>query len=267
MLQLTRESGTVYLVGAGPGDPDLISVRGLKLLQQADALVYDRLVHPDLIDSAPAKTEKIYVGKAAARKSMPQPQINQLLVDLAQKYSTVVRLKGGDPFVFGRGSEEAMVLREAGVAFQVVPGISSAISIPAHAGIPVTHRGMAQSCSIVTGHTAGPDVDIEWEKQVQSDTLVILMGLRRLGHIASRLVQLGKSASTPVAVISRGSTVEQQTVLGTLENIADRAAGLPTPAIIVVGEVAQFHASLNWYRPHANEEREVFTSHIYAASA
>ncbi len=275
MLKLQKKqtvlpaTGTVYLVGAGPGDPDLISVKGARLLQQADALVYDRLVHPALVDITPARTEKIYVGKAAARKSMPQDGINALLVKLARKYKTVVRLKGGDPFVYGRGSEEALALRAAGVPFTIVPGISSATSVPAHAGIPVTHRGVAQSFTVVTGHTALQASDIDWSTYVSADTLVILMGLGRLATIAKKLISYGKPANTLAAVISQGSTAGQQTVTGNLVSIAARAKTLPTPAIVVVGDVVSMHENIAWFNPRktATDSTNVFTEHIYAVSA
>ncbi len=268
VLKRAHTSGTVYLVGAGPGDPDLISVKGARLIQQADALVYDRLVHPDLIDQAPARTERIYVGKAGGRKSMPQEAINALLVDLARTYRTVVRLKGGDPFVYGRGSEEALKLRTESISFEIVPGISSAFAVPAYAGIPLTHRGLAQSFTVVTGHTADPDLDVDWSAYVGVDTLVILMGLGRLQQIATKLIDLGKAPDTPAAVISRGSTAEQEVVYGTLETIADRAVGMATPAIIVVGASVDLHNVLNWYDGQEDKSaRSVFTEHIYAASA
>ncbi|MEM8486941.1 MAG: uroporphyrinogen-III C-methyltransferase [Bacteroidota bacterium] len=264
-----RAIGVVHLVGAGPGDPDLISVKGARLLQQADALVYDRLVHPALVEETPARAEKIYVGKAASHKSMPQDAINALLVNLAKKYRTVVRLKGGDPFVYGRGGEEAQALRTAAVPFTVVPGISSATSVPAHAGIPVTHRGLAQSFTVVTGHTALHASDIDWSTYVSADTLVVLMGLGKLPAIAEKLMAYGKPASTPAAVISQGSTAAQQTVTGNLADIAVRASALPTPAIVVVGEVVTLHDEIAWFHPNqtASENPPVFTEHIYAVSA
>lgn len=272
MRKLEKETGTVYLVGAGPGDPELISVRGLRLLQQADVLVYDRLVHPDLIDAAPAKTEKIYVGKAGRRKSMPQETINKLLIDRGRKNRVVVRLKGGDPFVYGRGSEEARELRAAGIPFEVVPGISSAVAVPAYAGIPLTHRGIAQSFTVVTGHTALNTPDTEWASYINADTLVVLMGLGKLPTIAAQLMRHGKPAYTPVAVISQGSTAAQQTVTGNLVNIADKAAHLPTPAIIVIGDVVHLHEEIDWFgmRPEAGSgipSSNAFTEHIYAVSA
>lgn len=275
MLQLqkndsgSRPAGTVYLVGAGPGDPDLISVKGARLLERADALVYDRLVHPALVEGTSARAEKIYVGKAASHKSMPQEAINTLLIALAKKYQTVVRLKGGDPFVYGRGSEEAQALRTAEVHFTVVPGISSATSVPAYAGIPVTHRGVAQSFTVVTGHTALHASDIDWSTYVSADTLVVLMGLGKLSAIAEKLTSYGKPATTPAAVISRGSTDAQQTVTGTLANIAERVRDLPTPAVVVVGQVVSLHDQIAWFHPHqiASDVPPVFTEHIYAVSA
>ena len=272
MRKLEKETGTVYLVGAGPGDPELISVRGAKLLQQADALVYDRLVHPDLIEEMPAKTEKIYVGKAGQRKSMPQAAINKLLIKLARQYRTVVRLKGGDPFVYGRGSEEASELRAHGIAFEIVPGISSAVAVPAYAGIPLTHRGIARSFTVVTGHSAHEAPDIDWRSYVNADTLVILMGLGKLSAIAAQLIRFGKPAVTPVAVISQGSTASQKTITGNLANIARRAADLPTPAIIVVGDVVNFHQEIDWFGLRRDmlpvrATNNAFTEHIYAVSA
>ena len=275
MIHLKKKTGTVYLVGAGPGDPELITLRGARLLQQADALVYDRLVHPDLIDGTPAKTEKIYVGKAAGQRSVSQEGINAILIDLARKYHTVVRLKGGDPFVYGRGSEEALELKAAGIPFEIVPGISSAVAVPAYAGIPLTHRGVARSFTVITGHTADTSTDIDWASYVESDTLVILMGLRRLARIAESLIYHGKASDTPAAVISRGSTDEQQTALGTLADIAALAEGLPTPAIIVVGQVAGLHQTLDWFGVLQKQKQAeissaysgAFTEHIYAVSA
>lgn len=267
MIRLER-TGTVYLVGAGPGDPELISVRGARLLQQADALVYDRLVHPHLVHKTPPKTEKIYVGKAAGRKSISQEKINDLLIELAAKNRTVVRLKGGDPLVFGRGSEEAQALRAAGIPFEIIPGISSAIAGPAYAGIPLTHRGLAQSFTVVTGHTADVANDLEWASFVKVDTLVVLMGLRRLERIAQKLILHGKPADTPAAVISQASTSAQQSVVGTLADIAERASRLVTPAIVVVGPAVALHYEIDWFKANlSNHPEEVFTEHIYAVSA
>ena len=237
------KTGKVYLVGAGPGDPDLISVKGARCLRQADVVVYDRLANESLLALAPPQAEKIDVGKTAGDHTMPQGEINLLLAAKAKEGKTVVRLKGGDPFVLGRGGEEAEVLVKEGVPFEVVPGITSAIAVPAYAGIPVTHRGLASSFAVVTGHEdpTKPDSSIDWEKLATGvDTLVFLMGLGNLPEIAAKLVEFGRPPTTPVAVISRGTYPEQAVVSGTLKTIVKRVKDnpLPTPAITVVGEVA-----------------------------
>jgi uroporphyrin-III C-methyltransferase len=237
-------SGIVYLVGAGPGDPDLMTVRGLRCLRAADAVVYDRLVSEEILAEAPPTAERIYVGKAAGKEgghpSCQQEEINALLISLAREGRTVVRLKGGDPFVFGRGGEEALACRVAGVPCEVVPGVTSAISVPALAGIPVTHRGIAGSFAVVTGHCMGND-RLDWEALARIDTLVVLMGLSRLPEIAGLLQHHGRRADMPAAVISRGSLPDEQVVVGTLADIARLAseASLATPATLVVGEVVR----------------------------
>lgn len=247
----TVKSGTVYLVGAGPGDPELITVRGLRLLQQADVVAYDRLVHPDLVEEAHPAARRVFVGKAADRPSCPQEDINALLVEEAQRGSIVVRLKGGDPFVFGRGGEEALALREADVPFEIVPGISSAVSAPAYAGIPVTHRGRASAFTVVTGHTCRPDADeeLDWTALAQTGTLVVLMGLKRLPGIADTLLDHGRAPETPAAAIQSASTADQQVVTGTLANIAERAQVLSSPTTVVIGEVARLGQQLAWFTP------------------
>jgi uroporphyrin-III C-methyltransferase len=238
-------SGTVYLVGAGPGDPDLMTVRGLRCLRATDAVVYDRLVSEEILAEAPPKAERIYAGKEGGHPSCQQDEINALLISLAREGRTVVRLKGGDPFVFGRGGEEALACRAAGVPCEVVPGVSSAVSVPALAGIPVTHRGVAGSFAVVTGHCMGPD-RLDWEALARIDTLVVLMGLSRLPEIAGLLQRHGRRADIPAAVISRGSLPDEQVVVGTLADIAWRAseAGLATPATLVVGEVVRLRERL-----------------------
>ena len=241
--------GTVYLVGAGPGDPTLITVRGLALLRQAEVVVHDRLVHPALLREAPFTAERIYVGKAPGRQGLPQEAINALLVAKAQQGCVVVRLKGGDPFVFGRGGEEGRVLFEAGVPFEVVPGVTSAVSVPAYAGIPVTYRDVARTFTIVTGHPCDPLFELDWAALARAETLVILMGLGRLPHIARRLVENGRAPETPVAVIRCGTTAEQVVVTGTLADIEDRVKGLRPPAVIVVGEVVHLRRVLDWFGP------------------
>lgn len=235
-------SGMVYLVGAGPGDPELITVKGLSILQQADVVAYDRLVHPALLREAPAKAELIDVGKAPGRHRYRQEDTNRLLVDRARTARTVVRLKGGDPFVFGRGGEECQALAAAGVPFAVVPGITSAIAAPAAAGIPVTQRGLAHSFTVVTGRTArgaGGADELDWAALARMDTLVFLMGVSALPIIAERLIQGGCSPATPVAVISCATTAQEKRVLGTLADIASLAFGLTAPATIAVGAVVE----------------------------
>ncbi len=237
---------TVHLVGAGPGDPGLLTVRGRELLERADVVVYDRLAPRSLLELAPPDAERIDVGKAPGRTRLKQHEINALLVEHGRAGKTVVRLKGGDPFVFGRGGEEAEALIAAGVAFEVVPGVTSAIAAPAYAGIPVTHRGVSTHVTIVTGHE-DPDKDrsgVDWgELAAVGGTLVILMGVGRLGDIARRLVEGGRSPSTPVAAVRWGTLPEQRTVRGTLADIADR--GVKAPAALVVGHVAAL--DLGWF--------------------
>ena len=237
---LRRPGGIVYLVGAGPGDPDLITVKGRDCLRRADVVVHDRLAAPLLLDEAPAAARRIDVGKIPGVRGWTQVRINRLLVSLASQGKTVVRLKGGDPFVFGRGGEECQALARAGLKFEVIPGVSSAVSAPAAAGIPVTHRGRAHAFTVVAGHTAGPDeLDQDWEALARAETLVILMGLHNLPHITERLLAAGRAPGTPAAVVSRATTGEQAVVRGTLADIAALARGLPTPATIVIGEVVE----------------------------
>jgi uroporphyrin-III C-methyltransferase len=246
--------GIVYLVGAGPGDPELITVRGLKCLQRADVVVYDRLANRALLDYAPPGAELIDVGKEADRHTLPQAEINRLLVERGRAGKTVVRLKGGDPFVFGRGGEEALALVEAGVPFEVVPGVTSAIAAPAYAGIPVTHRGLAGGVTIVTGHRADAvaEQETEWERlaAAQADgTLVFLMGVGNLPAIVAALRRGGRPADTPVALIANGTCPDQCVVIGTLADIVERAAGvIRPPAVIVVGPVVTLSEKLAWFR-------------------
>lgn len=236
-------SGTVYLVGAGCGRADLITVRGLRLLERCDAVVYDDLIDPALLDAAPAQALRLYMGKREGQHSASQEAICARLVELAREGRQVVRLKGGDPFVFGRGGEEALALMAAGVPFEVVPGVTSPIAIPALAGIPVTHRGLSQSLHIITAHTADTEDGLPaYFDQLAAlpGTLVFLMGLSRLERITRRLMAAGKPAETPTAVLSGGNAPHPAAVRGTLEDIAAkaRAAGVQAPAVIVVGDVA-----------------------------
>lgn len=238
-------TGIVYLVGAGPGDPRLITVLGLDRLRCADVVIYDRLVSPELLDQAPPWAERIFAGKAPGDHACRQEEINALLIHHAQAGRTVVRLKGGDPFVFGRGAEEALACAEAGVPWEVVPGISSAVGVPARAGIPVTHREVSGGFAVVTGHCAEGDRQ-DWAALARMDTVVILMGLARLPEISAQLLFHGRRAETPVAAISEGTWPAERIVAGTLESIAadvDRA-GLRSPATIVVGEVVRLRERL-----------------------
>lgn len=249
-----NQPGKVFIVGAGPGDPDLITVRGLRALQQADVVLYDRLANPALLRQIPPHAKTIYVGKAPGRQPFSQAQIEHMMVIEARRGQMVVRLKGGDPFVFGRGGEECQTLAENSIPFEIVPGLSSALAVPAYAGIPVTQRGMATSFTVVTGHTAGRDAyAIDWSRIPVTGTLVILMGVRHLGRIAVDLVRHGRAPETPVAIIEQGSTPQQRTTTGTLADVEGiaRAAGVTHPAIIVVGEVAALHRQLAWFEPAA----------------
>ena len=236
-------TGTVYLVGAGCGQADLITVRGLRLLHSCGAVVYDDLIAPELLSEVPANADRIYMGKREGQHSATQEAICAKLVELAREGKDVVRLKGGDPFVFGRGGEEALALQAAGVPFEVVPGVTSPIAIPALAGIPVTHRGVSQSFHVITAHTADtPDGLPEYFDRLAAlpGTLVFLMGLSRLKVIARRLMEAGKAPETPAAVVSGGNAPHPAVIRGTLEDIAAkvRAAGVQPPAVIVVGDVA-----------------------------
>jgi len=237
------ETGTVYLVGAGPGDPGLITAKGLEILRSADVVVYDRLVAPSLVAEAPPTAERVFVGKRSHGDSadLAQEEINTLLVDRARRGLTVVRLKGGDPFVFGRGAEECEALHAAGVPFDVVPGVTSAIAVPAAAGIPVTHRRLASAFAVVTGHECDGVSNLDWEALGRVPTLVVLMGLSALPEITARLLEHGANPDTPAAAIASGTLPVQRTVIGTLATLAARVAeqSLEPPATVVIGEVVQ----------------------------
>jgi uroporphyrin-III C-methyltransferase len=245
--------GKVYLVGAGPGDPGLLTVRGLQLLHRAQVVVYDQLVNPVLLEEVSPVAMRIYVGKQAGCHYVAQEEINQILINHGRLGYQVVRLKGGDPFVFGRGGEEAEALAEAEIPFEIVPGVSSAIAVPAYAGIPVTHRKMASSFAVVTGHeTRKTQPSVDWGKLATAvDTLVILMGIKTLPRIATELVRHGLPPETAVAVIRWGTTSEQEAVTGTLADIAGKAAHLKSPAVIVVGKVVELSSRLDWFIPFA----------------
>ena len=245
-------SGKVILVGAGPGDPGLITLRGVRALGQADLVLYDRLANPALLAHAAPGAETRYVGKESDAPGERQAAVNRLLVAEAKRGKTVVRLKGGDPFVFGRGGEELEALVEAGVPFEVVPGVTSAVAAPAYAGIPVTHRGMAAAFTVVSGSEdpAKPEPPLDWAALAKTPgTLVLLMGARRLDEIAAALVRYGRPADTPAAVVRWGTLPAQRAVYGTLADIAQRAAdaGVGAPAVAVIGEVAQLGERLRWF--------------------
>ena len=242
--------GYVYLVGAGPGDPGLLTLRGLECLQKADVVVHDRLANPQLLAHAP-QAELIDVGKQPDHHPVPQTRINAILVEEAHQGKSVVRLKGGDPFVFGRGGEEAQALAKAGIPFEIIPGVTSAIAVPAYAGIPVTQREVACSVAFITGHCAGSKpLDINWQALSQGvDTMVFLMGVHSLPLIVSSLLEAGYPSEKPIALIEQGTLPEQKTVTGTLADILEKAVEVKPPAIIIIGEVVNLHTTLEWFKP------------------
>lgn len=257
-----KSAGTVYLVGAGPGDPRLLTLRGAELLARADVVVYDALVNPELLRLAPKSAEIIYGGKRARDHALPQPELNQLLVARAREGKTVVRLKGGDPYVFGRGGEEAEELSDAGIPFEVVPGVSSFVAVPNYAGVPLTHRGLSSRLTLVTGHAdpATAEESIDWRQLAATPgTKVIMMGTDHIAEIASTLVGHGMDASTPIAMIQWGTTGRQHSIEGTLGNIAavSAQAQIKPPTVAVIGDVVKLRPKLNWF-----ERRPLFGKRI-----
>ena len=244
--------GKVYLVGAGPGDPKLLTVKAVDVLKEADVVIYDRLVGESIINLAPAKAEKIYVGKRTGKHEVPQDKITELIIKKAQAGGKIVRLKGGDPFVFGRGGEEAEALVERGIQFEVVPGVSSAVVAPAYAGIPLTHRDYASSVAIITGHRAGDtERPIDWAKIAGAvDTMVILMGVESLDAIVTKLLQGGVSPRKPVAIVESGTYPQQRTLIKTLGTVVKdvEAKQIKPPSVIVIGEVANLGRKLAWFK-------------------
>ncbi len=242
--------GEVYLVGAGPGNPDLLTFRALRLMQQADVVVYDRLVSAEILDLTRRDSEKIYVGKQRANHSLPQESINDLLLTLAKKGKRVVRLKGGDPFIFGRGGEEIEALLEENIDFQVVPGITAASGCSTYAGIPLTHRDHAQSCTFVTGHLKDGSTDLNWPQLAAANqTIVFYMGLSGLKTICQSLINHGCSKEHPIAIVQQGTTANQRVITGTLETLPQTVIDqqIKAPTLIIVGTVVTLHEKLNWF--------------------
>ncbi len=248
------QHGEVYLVGGGPGDPDLLTFRALRLMQQCDVCVYDKLVSPEVLELVRRDAELIYVGKSRDQHTLPQEEINALLAKLALEGKRVLRLKGGDPFIFGRGGEEIETLMQQGVPFQVVPGITAANGVSSYAGIPLTHRDYAQACLFITGHLKDGLLNLDWQAMARpNQTVVIYMGLVGLAEICHQLILRGVSADMPVAVVQQGTTQQQRVVTATLSNLAAKvaAAEMKPPCLTIIGEVVQLREKLNWFEPGA----------------
>ncbi len=246
-----KPQGEVYLIGAGPGDPDLLTFRALRLMQQADVVVYDRLVSPEILDLVRRDATKIYVGKERDNHSMPQDSINELLADLAKQGQRVVRLKGGDPFIFGRGGEEIATLMQQGIQFQVVPGITAASGCSTYAGIPLTHRDHAQSCTFVTGHLKDGSIALNWTQlAAPNQTLVVYMGLVGLTSICEALIAHGAAPDLPIALIEQGTTAQQRVVTGTLSTLPQQLHNLTIkpPTLVIIGTVVTLRGQLNWFQ-------------------
>jgi uroporphyrin-III C-methyltransferase len=242
------QTGEVALIGAGPGDPELLTLKALSYLQQADVVLYDYLVSDDIMSLVPSDTILVCVGKRAGHHSVPQEKTNQLLVDFAKQGHRVARIKGGDPFMFGRGGEELEVLFDAGVKFEVIPGITAAAGATAYAGIPLTHRDYAQSAVFVTGHVKAENDEMDWATLARGQqTLVIYMGLMKSNHIQQQLLKYGRCADTPIAIIERGTQSSQKVFKGNLAHLAELAANAESPSLIVIGEVVNLSEKLNWF--------------------
>ena len=242
--------GKVFLIGAGPGDPELLTCKGARILASADTVVFDHLVGEGVLALVPARVERIYVGKEPGRHELPQPEINRLLIERARAGRTVVRLKGGDPFVFGRGGEEIMDLAAAGVPFEVVPGVTAASAASAYSGVPLTHRGIVRACTLVSGHQIDGHVDLDWVALARPrQTIVVYMGVAAIGVICERLIAHGLNSATPAVAVRNASMETQRTVLGTLADLPDRMAKaeLEPPVIVIIGEVVRLREQLEWY--------------------
>ncbi|NCO45910.1 MAG: uroporphyrinogen-III C-methyltransferase [Vibrio sp.] len=250
--------GEVALIGAGPGDPELLTLKALSFLQQADVVLYDYLVSDEIMALVASDTILVCVGKRAGHHSVPQEKTNQLLIDFAQQGYKVVRIKGGDPFMFGRGGEELEVLFDAGVKFQVIPGITAAAGATAYAGIPLTHRDYAQSALFVTGHLKAENDDMDWSTLARGNqTLVIYMGLMKSSYIQQQLIEHGRQANTPIAIIERGTQRSQKVFKGQLSDLSQLAAQAQAPALIVVGEVVALSEKLHWFGEQPAQQNQV----------
>ncbi|MGR5232327.1 uroporphyrinogen-III C-methyltransferase [Vibrio rotiferianus] len=257
------QPGEVALVGAGPGDPELLTLKALNCLQQADVVLYDYLVSEEIMALIPSETILVCVGKRAGHHSVPQEKTNQLLLDFAQQGYKVVRIKGGDPFVFGRGGEELEVLADAGVRFQVVPGITAAAGATAYAGIPLTHRDFAQSALFVTGHLKEDSDDMDWSTLARGNqTLVIYMGLMKSNYIQQQLIGYGRDGNTPIAIIERGTQIRQQVFTGKLFQLSDLAKNAESPSLIVIGEVVSLSQKLDWFSSSTEINKSAIASSL-----